>query len=123
MDSDLNMARIRITDLTLKTIIGIFDWERIKKQTVIINIEIEFNASKAIRSDQVKDTVDYKVITKEIIRHIEASKYFLLEKMADSVLKIVLKDSKIKWASIRIDKPGALRYAKSVSVELEAKNL
>ena len=67
------MATIRITDLTLKAIIGIFDWERKKKQTVVINIEIEFNAAKAIKSDEVKDTVDYKVITKEIIRSLPGS--------------------------------------------------
>lgn len=116
------MAKIRITDLTLNAIIGIFDWERTKKQKVVINIEIEFSAAKAIKSDRVTDTVDYKVMTKEIIRHIEASKYFLLEKMASSVLQIVLKEAKVKWAKVRIDKPGALRFSRSVSVELEARN-
>jgi FolB domain-containing protein len=114
------MAIIRITDLSLKTIIGIFDWERKRKQKVVINIELEFNASKAIKTDNVDDTVDYKVITKKIIKHVEASKYFLLEKMAGSVLKIVLEDQKVKRAKVRIDKPGALRFARSVSVELEA---
>lgn len=116
------MAIIRITDLSLKTIIGIFDWERKQKQKVIINVELEFNASKAVKTDRVKDTVDYKTITKKIIQHVEGSKYFLLEKMTDSVLKIVLKDPKVKRAKVRIDKPGALRFARSVSVELEARN-
>ena len=116
------MAIIRITDLSLKTIIGIFDWERKQKQKVVINVELEFNASKAVKTDQVKDTVDYKTITKKIIRHVEGSKYFLLEKMTDSVLKIVLKESKVKKAKVRIDKPGALRFARSVSIELEARN-
>ncbi len=116
------MAIIRITDLCLETIIGIFDWERKEKQKVVINVEIEFNASKAIKSDRVQDTVDYKTITKKIIRHVEASQYFLLEKMTDSVLKIVLEFPKVKKARVRIDKPGALRFARSVSVELEARN-
>lgn len=112
---------IRITDLTLKTIIGIFDWERTRKQKVVINVEIVFNAAKAAKSDNVKDTIDYKTITKKIIKHVEASKYFLIEKMADQVLKIVMEDAKAKAAKVRIDKPGALRFARSVSVELEAK--
>lgn len=116
------MAIIRITDLCLETIIGIFDWERKEKQKVVINVEIEFNAAKAIRSDHVQDTVDYKIITKNIIRHVEAAQYFLLEKMTDSVLKIVLEDPKVKKARVRIDKPGALRFARSVSLELEARN-
>jgi FolB domain-containing protein len=115
------MAIIRITELSLKTIIGIFDWERKRKQKVVINVELEFNASKAIKTDDVNDTVDYKVITKKIIQHVEGSKYFLLEKMAGSVLKIILDDPKVKRAKVRIDKPGALRFARSVSVELEAK--
>ena len=115
------MAIIRITDLTLRTIIGIFDWERTRKQKVVINVEITFNAAKAAKSDKVKDTVDYKKITKAIIKHVEASKYFLIEKMADQVLEIVMEDKKIKSAIVRIDKPGALRFARSVSVELEAK--
>lgn len=115
------MAIIRITDLSLKAIIGIFDWERTRKQKVIINVEIIFNASKASKSDKVKDTVDYKTITKKIIKHVETSKYFLIERMADQVLRIVMTDPKVKSAKVRIDKPGALRFARSVSVELEAR--
>lgn len=115
------MAIIRITDLSLKTVIGIFDWERKVKQEVVINVEIHFNASKAIKSDDVKDTVDYKAVTKNIIRHVESSRHFLLEKMASEVLKIVLSASKVKKAKVRIDKPGALRFARSVSVELDGK--
>ena len=115
------MAIIRITDLSLRTIIGIFDWERTRKQKVLINVEIQFNASRAARSDKVKDTVDYKTITKKIIKHVEVSEYFLLEKLADQVLKIVMEDRKVKAAKVRIDKPGALRFARSVSVEFEAR--
>ncbi len=115
------MASIRITDLSLRAIIGIFDWERTRKQKVVINVEIAFNASKAAKSDKVKDTIDYKTITKKIIKHVEASQYFLLEKLADQVLKIVMEDPKVRSAKVRVDKPGALRFTRSVSVELEAK--
>lgn len=115
------MAIIRITDLSLKTIIGIFDWERKRKQQVVINVEFVFNASKAVKTDAVGDTVDYKSITKKIIGHVQESQYFLIETMADRVLKIVLADPKIQRAKVRIDKPGALRFARSVSVELEGK--
>ena len=116
------MAIIRITDLSLETIIGIFDWERKEKHKVVINVEIDFNAAKAIKSDCIQDTVDYKTITKKIIRHIQASNYFLLEKMTESVLKIVMEDPRVKKAKVRIDKPGALRFARSVSFELEGRS-
>ena len=62
------MATIRITNLRLKTIIGINDWERTTKQTVVINIALEFNASRPAKSDNIKDTIDYKTLTKKVIK-------------------------------------------------------
>jgi D-erythro-7,8-dihydroneopterin triphosphate epimerase len=115
------MAIIRITDLGLRTIIGLYDWERTTKQDVIINAEIYFDASKAVKSDKVDDTVDYKTINKKIIKHVEESQYFLIEKMAGEILKIIMEEPKVDAAKVRVDKPGALRFAKSVSIELEAK--
>jgi FolB domain-containing protein len=115
------MAIIRITDLQLRTIIGLYDWERTIKQDVIINAEIYFDATKAVKTDKVDDTIDYKAINKKIIAHIEESNYFLIEKMAGAILQIIMDDPKAQAAKVRVDKPGALRFAKSVSVELEAK--
>ena len=112
------MAKIRITDLNIRTIIGANDWEREIKQDVLINIDIEFNASKAIKTDQLNDTIDYKTLTKEIIQRVQNSKFVLIEKLADSVLKIILNNKLVQSATVRIDKPLALRFAKSVSVEL-----
>ena len=65
--------------------------------------------------------VDYKAITKKIIRFVEKSEFFLLEKLASKVLDIVMEDKKVKKAKVEVDKPGALRYAKSVSVTVTAK--
>jgi D-erythro-7,8-dihydroneopterin triphosphate epimerase len=115
------MAVIRITDLNLRTIIGLYDWERTTKQDVVINVEIHFDASKAAKSDKVEDTIDYKAINKAIIKLVEESQYFLIEKMAGEILKIIMDDPKVQAAKVRVDKPGALRFAKSVSVELEAR--
>jgi D-erythro-7,8-dihydroneopterin triphosphate epimerase len=112
------MATIRITDLRLRAIIGIHDWEREHKQDVIINITMEFDALKSIRSDAIKDTVDYKVITKRVIREVEASDFQLLEKLAKLVLDIIMEDPRVQEATVRVDKPFALRFADSVSIEL-----
>ena len=112
------MATIRITDLALRTIIGTNEWERDIKQEVIINITIDFDAQKASLTDDLKETVNYKVLTKKIIPAVESSNFFLLEKLADMVLKMVMEDKKVNAATVRIDKPHALRFAKSVSVEL-----
>ena len=112
------MAIIRITNLKLRTIIGIQDWERKKKQSVVINITFHFDASKSNKTDNIGDTIDYKTLTKDIIKVVEASKFNLLEKLCKAVLDLVMQDKRVKEAHIRIDKPGALRFAESVSVEL-----
>jgi FolB domain-containing protein len=115
------MATIRITNLKLRTIIGINDWEREKKQDVIINIAIRMDARRSAKSDDIKDTIDYKALTKRIITEVESSEYFLLEKLCQRVVDLVLKEKGVREASVRIDKPGALRYCDSVSLELTQK--
>lgn len=115
------MATIRITNLKLKTIIGIFGWERKVRQSVIINIAFDYDVSKAAKSDDIKNTVDYKAITKDVIDLVNGSRYYLLEKLTAEILKLVLSYPKIQKATVRVDKPGALRFADSVSVELTKK--
>lgn len=112
------MAIIRITDLRLSALIGIFDWERKNKQDIVINITLEYNADKAAESDNIKDTVDYKIITEDVIKLVESSQYFLIEKLANKILDIALKNPLVLKATVRIDKPDALEYADSVSVEI-----
>lgn len=115
------MAVIRITNLRLRTIIGAHDWERNHKQDVIINIRIEFDAQKSSGSDNLKDTVDYKTISKDVINEVEGSSYHLIEKLAARLLDIVTAHPGVAAATVRVDKPHALRFADSVSVELEQK--
>ena len=116
------MATIRITNLRLRTIIGIYEWERKHKQDIVINVTIEFDATKASKSDNIDDTIDYKAITKNIIKEVEASEFFLLERLTDMVLQITMKHPQVVKATVRIDKPVALRFADSVSMELSANN-
>ena len=115
------MGIIRITDLTLRAIIGTNAWERKKKQRVVINASFEYSAARAIATDNLQDTIDYKTITKRIIKEVTDSHFFLLEKLASRILTIVLNNKKVLRATVRVDKPYALRFAKSVSVTLSAK--
>jgi FolB domain-containing protein len=115
------MATIRITNLKLRTVIGANDWERNCKQDIIINIKIDFDASTAAHSDDLKDTLDYKALTKQIIQMVEASQFFLLEKLAKKILTIVMNNPLVEKVKVRVDKPLALRFTDSVSVELEDK--
>ena len=114
------MAKIQISDLLVRTIIGTHDWERKVKQDVIINVVMEYNSARARSTDSLEYTIDYKILTKKIIKEVEASSFFLLERLSEFVLKMVMEDKKVKKATVRIDKPHALRFARSVCVELSS---
>ncbi len=107
---------IKIENLRLRTVVGIFDWEKKIKQDVVINIEIEFDGRSAIEKDEIEYTLDYKSITKRIISEVEEKTYNLIERIAGDVMKIVMEDGRVERATVKIDKPGALRFADSVSV-------
>ena len=110
------MAEIKIKNLKLRAIVGIQDWEREKKQDILLNISFEYDSSEAELSDDISDTVDYKAMKQKIIALVEKSNYNLLEKLAAEVLKICLDTPGVTKASVEIDKPHALRFADSVSV-------
>jgi len=107
---------IKIENLKLRTIVGIYDWEKETKQDVIINIEMEFDGTKAIDTDNIEHTVDYKTITKQIIKMVEGTDFNLIERIAGEAISIVMDNEKVDKASVRVDKPGALRFTDTVSV-------
>ncbi len=111
---------IRIKNLRLRTVIGIFDWERKTRQEVIVNVMLEFDGSKAALSDRIEDSVDYKALTKQIIAEVEESSFQLIEALANHVLGLVMADVGVRRAEVEVDKPGALRFAESVSVSCSA---
>ena len=115
------IATIRIKNLKLKTIIGINPPERVHKQEIIVNVEIELDALKAIKTDDIKNALDYKAVKKEIIAKVEETSFFLIEKLADSILQLIMSHQQVKKATVEIDKPFALRFADSVSVTISAK--
>jgi D-erythro-7,8-dihydroneopterin triphosphate epimerase len=114
----MSLAKLHITDLLLRTVIGDNPWEREVKQDVVINITCEFDAAEAAASDALEDTVNYKSMKKKIIAEVESSSYRLLEKLTGRVLALAMEDPRGQSATVRVDKPQALRYAKSVSIEM-----
>ena len=111
--------RIHITDLMLRTIIGVNDWERVERQDVLLNITLFGDLRAAGESDQIEDTINYRTVTKEIIKHVEASERFTVEALAADVARICLKEKGVTRVRVRVEKPGALRFARSVGVEIE----
>jgi len=115
------MAIIRIKNILARTIIGYNPEERVNRQDVIINLEIEVDVSRAISTDHEEGIYNYKAITKALITFVSESKYNLLEKLTYEVLQLIMKDERVSRAKVEIDKPHALRFSESVSVELEAR--
>lgn len=112
------MDRIFIRDLALRCIIGLYPEERTNKQDVIINVTIETDLSAAGKSDNLNDTVDYKAIKLAILDFVENSSFNLIESLAEGIAAICLRDAKVQRATVTIDKPGALRFCRSVAVEV-----
>ncbi len=114
------MDKIIIRDLLLRGIIGINPDERIKQQDILINVVMFADIRKAAVSDQIVDAVDYKAITKQIIQHVEASADFLVEKLVTDIADLIFAaNEKVLKVQVRVEKPGALRFAESVGIEIE----
>ena len=117
------MAIIRIKDLLLRTYIGFNPEELTNMQDVLINIEIETVIPEEIlKNDDPQSVYDYKIITKKVINHVQNNSFKLLEVMTQNILTLVLSDKRVRYARVEVDKPHALRFAKSVSVEMEGTN-
>ncbi len=109
---------ILIRDLLLRTFVGINQEEREKRQDVLINITLYADTRDAGRSDKIDDAVNYRTITKNVIRMVEASRFYLVERLAAEVMSLCLADARVEAARVRVEKPGALRFARSVGVEI-----
>lgn len=110
--------RIQIHDLLLRTIIGINEEERRNRQDVLINITLYADTRAAGASDEIEDAVNYRTITKQVIECVEGSSFHLVEKMAAEIAAICLRDPRVEAVDVRVEKPGALRFARSVGVEI-----
>lgn len=116
------MAKIRVKDLLLRTYIGFNPEELVNKQDVIINLEIEAEIPEiAIKEDEPLDIFDYKTITKKVINLVQNGRFKLLEVLTKNIIDLIMEDEKVTFARVEVDKPHALRFAKSVSFEMEAR--
>jgi dihydroneopterin aldolase/D-erythro-7,8-dihydroneopterin triphosphate epimerase len=113
-----NHDKIYIRDLGLRCIIGINPEERKEKQTVLINVTLHCNLEKAGKTDDINNTIDYKSLKQGILALVEGSSFFLIEALAQNIAELCLRQEGVAEAKVTVDKPGALRYARSVAVEI-----
>jgi FolB domain-containing protein len=112
------MDRVLIKDLVVSGIIGINPDERTNKQDICVNVVMSVDISQAAASDDIADTVNYRTITKRIIAHIEHGEPMLVERLVEEIAQMCLEDVRVNEVEVTVEKPGALRHARTVGVTI-----
>jgi dihydroneopterin aldolase len=113
------MDIIFLGGLEIDTIIGIYDWERQKKQTIVLDIEMAFDIAKAAQTDNITYTLDYKAVSDRIIDFVEASEFLLVETLIEEIATILRTEFTIPWVRIVLNKRGAVPKARDVGIIIE----
>ena len=113
------MDKIFLTELKVDTIIGIWEWERKIRQTVIIDLEMSADIAKAAATDSVEDTLNYKSVAKRIQTFVGDSSFQLVETLAERIAGIIREEFGVQWVKVRVNKPGAIRGSRDVGILIE----
>ena len=113
------MDQIIISDLAARGIIGINDWEREKAQEILINLVLFGDLYKAGKSDDILDTINYRTVAKKVQAHAETAGRFTVEALAADLARLCLEEPGVQKVRVRVEKPGAVRFSRSVGVEIE----
>ena len=113
------MDIVYIRDLKIQTVIGVLDWERAIKQAIILELEMASDIRKAAADDDINKALDYDAVAKRIVSFVEASRFQLVETLAEGVAAVVLEEFQVPWMRLRLSKPGAVRGARDVGIVIE----
>ena len=113
------MDKIFLSELKVDTIIGIWEWERRIRQTVVIDLEMSADIARAAASDEVADTLNYNLVAKRIQGFVADSSFQLVETLAERIAGIIRDEFDVAWVKVRVNKPGAIRGSKAVGVLIE----
>jgi dihydroneopterin aldolase len=118
MADDNASDTIFLRDLRVDTVIGIWDWERKIRQTISIDLEMGTDIARAAKSDSIEDTLNYKKVAKRIQQFVADSEFQLVETLAEHIAQIILAEFEVPWVRVRVNKPGAIRGARDVGVQI-----
>ena len=113
------MDKIYLNQISIEAIVGIWDWERRIPQTILIDLEMAADIRRAAASDDIADTLNYKLVAKRVKTLVQESGFRLVETMAETIAQTVMSEFDVPWVKVRINKPGAIRGAKDVGVIIE----
>jgi len=112
------MDAIHIEGLLVRAVIGVSEEERRTKQDILIGIVLEGDFREAGRTDDIERAVDYRAVKQKVLRFAEVSRFRLIESLAEGIAEICLQDPRVVRCRVRVEKPGALRFARTVAVEI-----
>ena len=113
------MDKIYIHGLKLQTIIGIYDWERAKKQPLIIDIDIGTSFTQAIQSDDIRDCINYADVAEKISLFADSHSFQLVETFTEQIAQFILSEYQAQWVKIKLNKPQAIKNAESTGIVIE----
>ncbi len=113
------MDIIYLKELKIETVIGVYDWEREIKQTVILDLEMGADIRKAATTDKLEDTLNYKAVAKRLIEFVSQSEFQLVETLAERITEIVLTEFSVPWVRLQLNKVGAVRGSRDVGIIIE----
>ncbi len=113
------MDKVIIKDLLVRGIIGVNDWERKRAQDILINVTLFTDTHRAGETDSIVDCVNYSTMSKRLQAHAESAERLTVEALANDLAKLCLEDKAVQRVILRVEKPGAVRFARSVGVEIE----
>ncbi|MDH4057074.1 MAG: dihydroneopterin aldolase [Gammaproteobacteria bacterium] len=113
------MDKIFLNELKVDAIIGIWEWERRIRQTVVIDLEMSADIARAAATDEIADTLNYKAVAKRIQDFVANSDFQLVETLAERIAAIIRDEFSVAWVKVRVNKPGAIRGSREVGVLIE----
>ena len=113
------MDKVFIEALEIETLIGIYDWERRIRQSLLFDIEMAFDNRRPAASDDIADTLNYKAVSKRLIEYVSTSSFGLVETLAERCAEIILSEFAVSHVRLKLSKPGAVRGARAVGVIIE----
>ena len=113
------MDKIFLTGLSIECVVGVWEWERQVKQTVVLDIEMAVDIRKAAKSDHLDDTIDYKKVSKRLQSFVGESQFQLVETLTERIAEIIVKEFQVPWVKVKLNKQGALRGSRDVGILIE----
>ena len=113
------MDQILIKDLLVRGVIGITERERERAQDILINAVLFTDIARAAETDHISDCVDYSKIAKKLMAHAETARRNTVEALVSDLARLCLEEKGVQGVRIRVEKPGAVRFSRSVGVEIE----